>query len=69
MVYYLQTFYMNKFFRKELNSNIKYEIYHGWHIYHKKWFIDLSLPKYKNNNIIQMFETKKRYLNFLNKII
>ena len=54
------------------NGNVpilEYQLSYGWDIDVEKWFIEIQMPKFGEDNILQWFNSKKDYNKELNKFL
>ena len=59
---------MAKYIKNIKKTDLKIDIYHGWDLISKKWFIKLQGPIYHNNNITEWFEKEESYQKYLSKL-
>ncbi len=59
---------MSKFFKNTEKSNVKLDIFHGWDINVKHWFIDIKMSGFSSGNLIEWYNSKDNYKKSLEKL-
>ncbi len=59
---------MSKFFKNTKKGNLELDVFHGWDIDLKHWFIDIKMTGFKSGNLVEWYSSKDSYKKTLEKL-
>ena len=60
---------MARSFTNVNKGSIELDVFHGWDIDVKEWFIDVKMRGFSGGNLVQWFDSEKKYKQTLENIL
>ena len=55
---------MSRYFKLINKKSVQIDVFHGWDVKLKQWFIDVKMSGFIGGNIKQFFSSEESYNNF-----
>ena len=60
---------MARFFKSVNKGSVQLDVFYGWDIDVKEWFIDIKMTGFSGGNLVQWFNSEKNYQDTLKNIL
>ncbi len=60
---------MSRYFKLINKKSVQIDVFHGWDVKLKQWFIDVKMSGFIGGNIKQFFSSEESYNNFLKRFL
>ena len=60
---------MARYFKSINKKSFQIDVFHGWDIKLKQWFVDIKMSGFIRGNIKQLFKSEESYNSFLKKFL
>lgn len=60
---------MARYFKSINKKSVQIDVFHGWDIKLKQWFVDVKMSGFIGGNIKQLFKSEESYNSFLKKFL
>ncbi|MBC11061.1 MAG: hypothetical protein CMP32_04025 [Rickettsiales bacterium] len=60
---------MSRYFKSVNKGSVQLDVFYGWDIDVKEWFIDIKMTGFSGGNLVQWFNSEKNYQDTLKNIL
>ena len=60
---------MSKNFKSINKKSIQLDVFYGWDVHDKKWFIDIKMTGFCGGNLVQWFKSENNYKKVLESFL
>tara|TARA_B100000029_G_C17505117_1_gene934172 strand:- start:1261 stop:1446 length:186 start_codon:yes stop_codon:yes gene_type:complete len=60
---------MSRYFKSVNKGSVQLDVFYGWDIDVKEWFIDVKMTGFSGGNLVQWFNSEKNYQDTLKNIL
>ena len=60
---------MSRYYKSVNKGSVQLDVFYGWDIDVKEWFIDIKMTGFSGGNLVQWFNSEKNYQDTLKNIL